>query len=122
MAKKSRDEILEDFINNMEMLSTQLPHALAGFVIGEITPKIYELLSESQKRKWKKKFPVHHGEAGVVLTGVSALSRLFLELVPIDNKWVRIAKKISEFLMGLGTGLTLEDIKDFNKWFKRERD
>lgn len=91
-------------------------------MIGMISPKIYESLSPNQKAKWKENFPMHHGEAGVVVTGVSALSRFFLELAPPENKWVQIAKKISEFLIGLGTGLTLEDIKDFNKWFKRERD
>ena len=120
MEKGSKKQIIEEFITNLESLKENLPPALGGFMIGMISPKIYELLSENQKRKWKEKFPIHHGEAGVVLTGVSALTRLFLEFAPTENKWVRIAKKVSELLVGIGTSLTLEDIKDMNKWFKRE--
>jgi hypothetical protein len=120
MEKESKKQVIEEFISNLETIKANLPPALGGFMIGMISPKIYELLSPNQKAKWKEKFPIHHGEAGVVLTAASALSRLFLELAPNENKWVRIAKKISELAVGIGAGLTLEDIKDMNKWFKRE--
>jgi hypothetical protein len=119
MEKDSKRQIMEEFITNLENLKANLPPVLGGFMIGMISPKIYELLSENQKKKWKEKFPIHHGEAGVVLTSLSAISRLFLEFAPTENRWVQIAKKVSELLVGIGAGLTLEDIKDMNKWFKR---
>lgn len=120
MEKESKKQIIEEFITNLENLRANLPPAMGGFLIGMISPKIYELLSPTQKAKWKEKFPIHHGEAGFVLIAASALSRLFLEFAPTENKWVRIAKKVSELLVGIGAGLTLEDINDMNKWFKRE--
>jgi hypothetical protein len=33
---------------------------------------------------------------------------------------VRIAKKIFETLIGVGGGLVIDDIQDFNEWFKKE--
>jgi hypothetical protein len=55
----------------------------------------------------------------VVLAGTSIIGRVILALIPSSNKNVQIAKKICDALIGIGAGLTLEDIKDFNKWFKK---
>jgi len=117
-----RATIIEDFIKNLKETIPTLSPGLAGFLIGLITPKIYELLSEDQKQKWKQTFPIHHGEAGVVLSGVSIIGRVLLAFIPNSNNSIKIAKKICETLIGIGAGLTLEDIKDFNMWFKKAED
>ncbi|MHA1129490.1 MAG: hypothetical protein ACTSQI_05025 [Candidatus Helarchaeota archaeon] len=115
-----KDEIINEFINNLKELISKIDPKIAGYLIGSITPKIYEKLSMEQKRKWKEIFPIHHGEAGVVLSGVSLISRLALELFPAANKNIEIAKKVFEMLIGIGGGLMIDDINDFNKWFKKE--
>ncbi|MHA1651966.1 MAG: hypothetical protein ACTSYB_17400 [Candidatus Helarchaeota archaeon] len=115
-----KEKILDEFIQNFKSFISKIDPKLAGFLIGSITPKIYELLSDEQKRRWKEIFPIHHGEAGVVLTTASIIGRLVLELFPASSKKVEIAKKIFETLIGVGGGLIIDDIADFNKWFKKE--
>ena len=114
------EKIIDEFIENLKNLISKIDPKLAGYLIGSITPKIYELLSDEQKRQWKEIFPVHHGEVGVVLSSISIISRLILELFPASNKNVEIAKKIFETLIGVGGGLIIDDIQDFNKRFKQE--
>ncbi len=117
-----KEKEIENFMENLKTLISKIDTKLAGYLIGSITPKVYELLSEDQKRKWKETFPIHHGEAGIVLSSISIMSRLILELFPSSNTNVQIAKKIFEALIGVGGGLFIDDIQDFNKWFKKEID
>ena len=114
-------EVHTEFMENLKWLSGEISPGLGGFLIGLITPKVYELLSDKHKKKWKETFPVHHGEVGVVLTGISIFIRFLLEHSPADNKYVKFAKKLCEIFIGVGAGLTLEDIKDYNEWFKEIR-
>lgn len=112
------DEPYKEFLDNLEWLLGEISPGLGGFLIGLITPKIYELLPDQYKKKWKVTFPVHHGEGGIWVTVFSVVGRLLLELVPEDNAYVKFAKKLCEAFIGIGVGLSLEDIKDYNEWFK----
>ena len=112
------DETSDEFLENLKWLLGEISPGLGGLLTGLITPKIYELLPENDKKKWKETFPVHHGEGGLALAIGSVIGRLLLELVPENNEYVKIAKKLCEAFIGFGVGLTLEDIKDFNEWFK----
>ena len=112
------DKIYDEFIENLKWLLGEISPGLGGFLIGLIAPKVYELLPNKYKREWKETFDIHHGEAGIWVTAFSVVGRLLLELVPTDNKYVNLAKKLCETFIGLGAGLTLEDIKDYNEWFK----
>ena len=120
MSEKSDEEIVEEFINNLKNLIDKISPLLGGLLMGLITPKIYELLSPEQKRNWKNIFPFHHGAAGMLITGISSVIRLILMVFPDENKWVRFSKKLCEILIGIGAGLAIEDIRDYNEWFKTE--
>ena len=81
-----KEREIQEFMENLKTLVSKIDPKLAGYLIGSITPKVYELFSDEQKRKWKEIFPVHHGEVGIVLSGISIISRLILELFPSSNK------------------------------------
>ncbi len=120
MDSSKKEAVINEFMENLEELISKIDPKIAGYLIGSITPKIYDQLSDEQRRKWKETFPIHHGEAGIVLSTVSIISRLVLELFPSSSKSVEIAKKVFEMLIGVGGGLIIDDIQDFNKWFKKE--
>ncbi|MHA1301345.1 MAG: hypothetical protein ACTSO9_18130 [Candidatus Helarchaeota archaeon] len=120
MSEESDEEVVNEFMANLKELTRKVSPFLGGIITGIIGPKIYELLSEDQKRKWKSIFPFHHGAAGLVITGVSLIFRSILQLFPDDNKYIKFSKKLTEIIMGVGSGLAIEDIKDYNKWFKAE--
>ncbi|MFX1293244.1 MAG: hypothetical protein ACFFD2_00095 [Promethearchaeota archaeon] len=117
---KDKEKIINEFMNNLKELVSQIDLKTTGYLIGSITPKIYELLSDEQKRKWKETFPIHHGEVGMIISSVSIISRLVLEFFPSSNKDIQIVKKVFETIIGVGGGLIIDDIQDFNKWFKKE--
>ena len=66
-----QDKTYDEFMENLKWLLGEISPGLGGFLLGLISPKVYELLPDKQKKKWKETFPVHHGEAGLVLTGFS---------------------------------------------------
>ncbi len=75
-------------------------HFLAWFLAGLAAPKVYERLAPEVKAQWKKKYPIHHGEAGILMVlGGSVTKNLGLA--------------------AFGAGLIIEDWKDRNEWFKK---
>lgn len=70
---------------------------------GMAAPKFYEKFSPEQKDEWKKKYPMHHGEVGVLMILGGVLSK-------------------NAGLAAFGTGLAIEDWKDRDEWFKKSPD
>lgn len=70
------------------------------FLAGLATPKIYAKFSPEEKSKWEKKYPIHHGEAGILMIIGGILSK-------------------NPGLSAFGTGLVIDDWKDRNDWFKK---
>ena len=75
-------------------------HPLVWFLAGLAAPKLYQKLSPEKKSNWKKKYPLHHGEAGVLMLLGGAVTR-------------------NPGLSAFGAGLVIDDWKDRNKWFKK---
>ena len=70
------------------------------FLAGLAAPKLYEKLAPEAKSNWKKKYALHHGEAGVLMLLGGAVTR-------------------NPGLSAFGAGLVIDDWKDRNKWFKK---
>ena len=73
---------------------------LIWFLAGLAAPKIFEQLSPETKSLWKKKYDLHHGEAGVLTLLGGAVT-------------------INPGLSAFGTGLIIDDWKDKDEWFKK---
>lgn len=71
------------------------------FLAGLAAPKIYEKFTPEEQSKWKKQYPLHHGEAGVLLIIGGILSK-------------------NPGLSAFGTGLVIDDWKDRKDWFKKK--
>lgn len=69
------------------------------FLAGLTLPKLYERLPSEVKNTWKKKYDVHHGEAGVLM-------------------WLGGALAMNPGLSAFGAGLVIDDWKDKSDWFK----
>ena len=78
-----------------------MPHPLVWFLAGLTAPKLYEKLPDDQKEDWKKKYPIHHGEAGVLMMIGGALTK-------------------NHGLAAFGAGLMIEDWKDRSEWFHKD--
>jgi len=74
-----------------------IPSAL--FLAGLTLPKLYEKLPPEVKSSWKKKYDMHHGEAGILM-------------------WLGGAFSLNPALSAFGAGLVIDDWKDKDKWFK----
>lgn len=70
---------------------------VGGYVVAELYKKY---ATPEEKRKWENFVNIHHGEAGVLMTGVGILTK-------------------SPRLASTGVGLLLHDSKDQDKWFKK---
>jgi hypothetical protein len=79
-----------------------MAHPLVWLLAGLAAPKLYEKLSSESKKEWKKKYPVHHGEAGVLMLIGGTIAR-------------------NPGLAAFGVGLVIEDWKDRNEWFKKNK-
>ncbi len=77
-----------------------MAHPLVWLLAGLAAPKLYEKISLESKSEWKKKYPLHHGEAGVLMLIGGAISR-------------------NLGLSAFGAGLVIDDWKDRNEWFKK---
>jgi hypothetical protein len=75
-------------------------HSLIWLLAGLAAPKLYEKLTPESKSEWKKKYPLHHGEAGVLMLVGGAIAR-------------------NSGLAAFGAGLVIDDWKDRNEWFKK---
>ena len=75
-------------------------HSLVWLLAGLAAPKLYEKLTSESKSEWKKKYPLHHGEAGVLMLVGGAIAR-------------------NSGLAAFGAGLVIDDWKDRNEWFKK---
>jgi len=80
-----------------------MAHPLFWLLAGLAAPKVYEKLSQESKSGWKKKYPAHHGEAGVLMLIGGAISR-------------------NSGLAAFGAGLVIDDWKDRSEWFKKNKD
>jgi len=76
-------------------------HPLVWFLAGLTAPKLYEKLSPEAKNNWKKKYALHHGEAGVLMLLGGVVTR-------------------NPGLSAFGAGLVIEDWKDRNEWFQKK--
>ena len=73
---------------------------IAGaYLLGEAYKKY---VSPEQKRKWENYAKIHHGEAGIIMTGAGLLTR-------------------SPTLTASGIGLIAHDWKDNKKWFTDDK-
>jgi hypothetical protein len=77
-----------------------MAHPLVWLLAGLAAPKLYEKLSPESKSEWKKKYSLHHGEAGVLMLIGGSISR-------------------NLGLSAFGAGLVIDDWKDRNEWFKK---
>lgn len=68
---------------------------------GMAATKLYEKFSPEQKNDWKKKYPMHHGEIGVLMVLGGILSK-------------------NAGLSAFGAGLAIDDWKDKDEWFKKK--
>lgn len=80
-----------------------MAHPLFWLLAGLVAPKVYEKLSPESKSDWKKKYPPHHGETGILMLIGGAISR-------------------NSGLAAFGAGLVIDDWEDRNKWFKKNKD
>lgn len=79
-----------------------MPHPLFWLIAGLAAPKIYEKLSPESKDEWKKNYPVHHGEAGVLMLIGGAITK-------------------NSGLAAFGAGLVIDDWQDRKEWFKKNK-
>ena len=73
------------------------------FLAGLAAPKIYEKLTPEEKTSWKKKYPMHHGEAGVLMVLGGILTK-------------------NSGLSAFGAGLVIDDWKDRKDWFQKNKE
>ena len=77
-------------------------HPIVWFLAGLTAPKLYERLPPESKKEWKKNYPGHHGEAGILMLIGGAISK-------------------NSGLAAFGAGLVLDDWQDRKEWFKKNQ-
>jgi len=81
----------------LEACLDELLGLIVGFCGGEQWNRLYQSLSNEKRALWRRCRPMHHGDLGF------ALLRFGIE-------------KGNSFLIGMGKGLMLSDIRDIHEW------